>query len=61
VRGRARDIDLDGDTDLVLSFIMCDLVADMALGPSSTELVLTGATLSGDVFTGADSVKVVPD
>jgi uncharacterized delta-60 repeat protein len=56
---KARDVDLDGDLDMLLSFTICDLVTNLALDSSSTELDLTGTTLGGDLITGTDSVKVV--
>jgi REJ domain len=56
---KARDVELDGDLDMLLSFNLCDLVSNMALDASSTELVLTGTTLTGNAITGTDLVKVI--
>ena len=61
IRSRERDVDLDGDSDLLLVFPLCDLVTSMALDLSSTELVLTGMTLDSVSFTGTDSVIVHED
>ena len=61
IRDRERDVDLDGDTDLLLAFPLCDLITNEALNVNSTELVLTGNTLDGVTITGRDSVKVVID
>ena len=61
IRSRERDVDLDGDLDLLLVFPLCDLITNMALDLSSTELLLTGLTLDSVPFTGTDSVKVVQD
>lgn len=59
IRSRIRDIDLDGDKDMALTFTLCSIVTNGALNRSSTELVLTGKTLDGVSITGRDSVKVV--
>ena len=59
LRSRVRDVDHDGDKDMVLAFRLCKLVRNKALNKSTTELVLTGRTLDGVDITGRDSVKVV--
>jgi hypothetical protein len=61
IRSRARDVDGDGDGDLRLVFSLCDLVTNGAVAASSTELVLTGETLTGSPIRGSDSVRVVQD
>ena len=61
IRSRARDVDGDGDVDLRLVFSLCDLVTNGALATRSTELVLTGETLTGSPISGRDSVRVVQD
>jgi uncharacterized delta-60 repeat protein len=61
MHSRERDVDLDGDLDLLLVFPLCDLVTSMALDLSSTELLLIGMTLDSVPFTGTDSVIVHED
>jgi hypothetical protein len=61
VRSRPRDLDVDGDKDLVLIFSLCNLIKKKALNVKSTELILSGTTLNGLAFTGRDSVTVVRD
>ncbi len=51
-----RDADADGDLDVVAHFSL----ADVALAPDATEVVLTGRTLAGVPFRGRDGVRVVP-
>lgn len=54
-----RDVDRDGDRDVLLIFALCDLISNNALNRNSTELVLTGSTLDGGSFTASDSVEVI--
>jgi len=61
LRSRSRDLDRDGDRDLLMTFSICDLVSHRALEVSSTELVLTGRTFNGIPFTGSDTVQIVPE
>ncbi len=61
IRLRARDVDRDGDKDLLLVFSLCDLLASGALDANSTELVLSGQTSGGLSITGQDSVQVVSE
>jgi uncharacterized delta-60 repeat protein len=61
LRSRLRDVDLDGDLDLVLAFPLCKLVTNGGLNKNSTELVLIGKTLDGNPIMGKDLVKVVRD
>ena len=58
VRSRARDVDRDGDKDLLLFFSLCELITNDALNPSSTEMVLKGKTSDGIFITGSDSVVI---
>jgi hypothetical protein len=57
----AKDVDHDGDEDLLLFFCVPDMVDNGALDENSTELVLTGETLDGTPITGRDSVRIVQD
>lgn len=50
------DFDRDGDDDLLLFF----RISDLELDSSDTVAVLTGQAGDGLLFTGADSVRVVP-
>ena len=61
IRSRVRDVDRDGDKDLLLVFSMCDLVNNGALDADSMELVLTGQTSDGIEIVGSDSVQVEID
>jgi hypothetical protein len=54
------DVDGDGDVDLVLHFEVRALVGNGDLTPTSTKLVLRGATTSGTPVRGEDVVRVVP-
>jgi hypothetical protein len=54
---RAKDVDRDGDVDLLLFFSRCDLVTNGAVEAHSTALVLTGETVDGTSITGSDSVR----
>jgi len=57
---RLRDVDGDGDDDMVLQFRTRDLAENGDLEPGTTELVLTGETLSGQPFQGSGGVRLVP-
>jgi uncharacterized delta-60 repeat protein len=59
IHSQGRDIDRDGDRDVWLLFALCDLVSNNALDENSTELVLTGTTLDGVIFTARDSVEII--
>jgi hypothetical protein len=50
-----RDVDHDGDADLVLHF----RTQDTGIACGETEALLTGMTLDGDTFEGVDSIKTV--
>lgn len=51
-----KDVDWDGDMDLLFHFDTLVLGLDL----SSTEAVLTGVTFGGLSVEGRDSVKIVP-
>ena len=57
VKWEIQDIDGDGNDDVLLHFKTGEL-AD--LSSSSTEAVLTGATLDSTLISGKDSVKILP-
>lgn len=57
VKWEVQDIDGDGDADILLHFKTEEL---SDLSSSSTEAVLTGATLDSALFSGKDSVKILP-
>jgi hypothetical protein len=61
LRSRVRDVDRDRDKDLLLTFSVCDLLANSALDLNTTELVLYAATVDGIPIIGSGSVKVVVD
>ena len=61
LRSRVRDVDRDGDKDLLLTFSVCDLLANSALDVNTTELLLYAITVDGIPIIGSDSVKVVAD
>ena len=52
-----QDVDGDGNDDVLLHFKTGEL-SDLSSG--STEAVLTGATLDSTLFSGKDSVKILP-
>ncbi len=54
-RWDAADVDLDGDTDLVLYFAPRSLV----IQPTDTRACLVGSLLSGESILGCDSVRIV--
>ena len=57
VRWRLKDVDKDGDRDMLFHF----KTEELDLGPESTEAALTGDTSSeGIYFMGVDTVKIVP-
>ena len=58
IRSKAKDVDRDYDKDLLLVFDVCDMVGKGVLDPNTTELVLTGETLTGTHITGSDSVYI---
>ena len=55
VRRHEKDVDDDGDTDLVLHFKLFDTNLDC----ESTEGLLTGQTFGGQFIEGADSVNMI--
>lgn len=61
LRSRVGDVDRDKDKDLLLTFSVCELLANSALDLNTTELVLYAATVGGIPIIGRDSVKVVAD
>lgn len=56
VRWVSKDVDGDGDLDLLLSF----KIAELGLDADSTAAYLTGETFGGRPFAGWDSVNIVP-
>jgi hypothetical protein len=57
VKWGVQDIDGDGNDDVLLHFKTGEL---SDLSSSSTEAVLTGATIDSTLFSGKDSVKILP-
>ncbi|MGB5279504.1 MAG: C1 family peptidase, partial [Gammaproteobacteria bacterium] len=55
VNSRRKDVDNDGDPDLLLSF----RTQQTGIACGDTEATLTGTTFSGQLFTGTDSIKTV--
>ncbi|MCH7928164.1 MAG: FG-GAP repeat protein, partial [Candidatus Dadabacteria bacterium] len=55
VKRHEKDVDRDGDTDLVLHFKLFDT----NLGCESTEGLLTGQTFGGQAIEGTDSVNMI--
>jgi hypothetical protein len=56
VKWKVQDIDGDGNDDILLHFKTIEL---FDLSSSSTEAVLTGATLDSTPFSGKDAVKIL--
>lgn len=56
LRWVAKDVDSDGDIDLLFHFKTQDLQLDR----SSTEALLTGTTFGGQRVEGGDTVRIVP-
>jgi hypothetical protein len=54
VRSTCRDVNMDGITDMVLSFRPSDLTVDCS---AAEKFVLTGETIDKVPFEGSDSVK----
>ena len=61
VKSKAKDVDKDGDKDLLLKFSICELLAEDALNSDSTELMLTGKTKDGRSIAGWDSALIIQD
>jgi hypothetical protein len=57
---RLRDVDGDGDEDLVLQFRIRDLQINGDLGPGTTQLTLSGETLDEQAFSGSNEIQLVP-
>ena len=55
-----KDVDLDGDLDLILQFDIPALVANGDLTASTTQLALTGTKTGGGAVRGVDNVVVKP-
>lgn len=55
-----KDVDADGDLDLILQFDIPALVANGDLTASTTQLVLKGTLMSGGAVRGGDIVTVKP-
>jgi len=55
-----KDVDGDGDLDLILQFDIPALVANGDLTASTTQLVLKGTLMSGGAVRGGDNVMVKP-
>ena len=51
-----KDVDGDGDVDMILHF----LTQDTGISAGDTEAILTGETLSGGKIVDTDSVRIVP-
>ena len=60
VRAAEKDVDEDGDVDLLFFFRMTELVDEGAIDGNSTELTLTAQTTDGMNIVGADAVRIVP-
>jgi hypothetical protein len=56
MRSATADVDDDGDADLVLHFAG----QETSISPGDTEACLQGKTVSGEAFTGCDSIRTVP-
>lgn len=54
---KTKDVDRDGDLDMVFLFKINELIE---LSEESTEATLTGETSDGTAFKGTDSVNIVP-
>lgn len=57
---RLRDVDGDGDEDMVLQFRIRDLQDNGDLEPGTTELVLAGQTSDAQAFSGMSAIRLVP-
>jgi hypothetical protein len=57
VRWQIEDVNSDGYNDILFHFKTEELTE---LSTGSTEAVLTGATLSGTLFSGMDTVNIIP-
>ena len=60
LRSALEDVSGDGFLDLSLKFSTAELMANGALGPDTTEGLLTGELLDGTPFEGMDSIRIVP-
>ncbi len=60
LRSDLEDVSGDGLLDLTLKFSMRELVGYDALGPDTIEGRLAGALLDGTLFSGMDSIRIVP-
>ena len=58
-RSKAKDVDRDGNKDLLLKFSFCDLIGSSALSANTEELVLTGETFDGIPVSGHDQVRII--
>jgi hypothetical protein len=56
VRWRLKDVDGDGDKDLLFHF----KTQELELGRDSGKATLSGSTYSRKHFSGTDTVKIVP-
>ncbi len=59
LRAALKDVDNDGDLDLVMHFRIPALVASGDLDEFTTELCVNGSTTGGDEITGCDFVTIV--
>lgn len=57
---RLRDVDGDGDEDLVLQFRIRELHENGDLQPGTTELMLSGETVGAQAFSGSSGIRLVP-
>ena len=55
-----KDVDLDGDLDLIVQFDIPRLVSNGDLTPSTTQLILTAMKVGGGAVRGVDNVVVKP-
>lgn len=55
-RGHIKDVDRDGDLDLMLHFH----VGETGIVCGATEVTLTGETFDGQAIAGSDSIRTVP-
>ena len=57
---RLRDVDGDGDEDLVLQFRIRELQENGDIEPGTTQLTLAGETEDAQAFSGTSTIRLVP-